>query len=249
VSNGLCTAVTFLDDDLIAVGMSYGLIEVWSLSESRVIRRFNTSQYAVTRMIVGNLTNRIYVSNADGKVFAFERSRETQAITPQTSAANAVAPQTSAANANFATIDKWSESTGCLAYEGSSGLVLLDLRHPAKAVKNAEGTGVLSGLRTGIEFRNKQSDIMSIQQFGVEIHDRETLGHIKTLNVFQHKDANGRMYPIQANHHPHQGLIFSDGQFALDPEFANSSAFEAKKIRSSLFALLTCSATSEGSPS
>ena len=227
VSNGQCTAVAFLDDNLIAVGMSYGLVEVWSLSESKIIQRFNSSQAAVTRILVGNISNCILVSNADGKVFAFDRMRETQAIVPQTSPANWTS--------SFPKVAVWSESTGYLAYESfNGGLIKLNLHHPEDSVKNADHDSLVGSIYD-IKFRDKRSEIVSIQMGRVEIRDRETLAKTKTFGIVQHKDANGRVHSIQANQHPHTGVIYSDGQFIPDPEFANRSALGTKK--SSLFSI------------
>jgi serine/threonine protein kinase/WD40 repeat protein/Leucine-rich repeat (LRR) protein len=220
LSNGQCTAVAFLEDDLIAVGTSFGLVEIWSLSESKLIQRLNASQTAVTKIIVGDLSNRIYVSIADGKVFAFDRMRDMQAFVPQTSAAIG----------NIPWVAKWRESTGCLVYEtGLFGLNMLNLQHPEKAVKNAVSDKLTSKDARDILFRDKRSEIVLIYIGGVETHDRETLAKIRTTDVFQHKDDHGRVHSIHANQHPHVEVVFSNGQFTSDPQLENRATSEIQK--------------------
>lgn len=205
----------FVGNDLVAIGTSTGLVDLWRVSDSKLVKRFFAGQGRIREILVDKSQKRLFAASSDGCVVSFELNENPSPLVPQRSS-NLME------NSSVALLPQ----TKRLAFRRveSEELVLVDPSNPEQPTGlDLKVLGIIRDTNSHpiiIRERKKGSEIVSMYSGETEINvwSLESMTLINRLDTRQHVDDNGDVHSLTFDLHPLKCLYLTGGRFTAGPK-------------------------------
>ncbi len=208
----------FIGNDLVAVGTSSGLVDLWRVSDSKLVKRLFVGQGEIREILADKTQKSLYVASSEGCIISFELNENPSPLVPQR---NSYSPEKASVI--------WLPLAKRIAFHRaeSDELVLVDPSNPEQlSALDLKVPGVFRRRKSNpVLFRERKngSEVVSLHEEEINVWNLESMALVKKLDTRQHVDDSGRIHPIALNRHPYKGLSYRGGVFTEQPNLPGNS--------------------------
>ncbi len=225
------TKVQMVGNELLAIGMANGVVDVWRLMDSSRVMRFLTGTGSVTGIVPNQSNTQLYVSNSDGSVNTFELAPDDPPIYSSAGFQGEVTSLSWLAN---------SKSVGFLRWQVND-LVVAETRAPNQSVSLQRQRKLVRQMQFGplpvlFRERTRSEQLVTIHSDEVCIWNSKTWDLVKNVDYLNLYNDQSDEHSLSAKQLPYFRFEYKDGSISRVPnlDLASSQPPDSSKPRERL---------------